>query len=419
MPCRAGAAFAFDRLIVDADASEALFDAVLDEATDRHNPSVSRVPIEDDWELHRPGNPAPDHDTLGEGRCPNVFHPRVGPDDATGPDKPCLGAGGFHDLCEGGTGGMHDGEDTVLSLEEGLEACGRVTVRHKGMLLMNRGQRRGLPSGTGDAAYTRTIAQGRRGCTTDAPATKPPLPPVEQRHAQIRLPDGHRSSRPPLPSQAAYHRRERRAPEGGEKSSRGPSERCVTSPSGAQGSWTRWVHVRRRTCATQAHGSVVHAATPVHAGITPPYRVPFLPGVSPYGGSAVDVGHVVAHVPHDRMLSRCSEALSRLLPQQARHPSPPDSSRSPAGTPPFPQRVWITPCQQHTRGWRHGRGGGVPGPRQGSALAGAASLRQRAATARPGPLGTGAAHAAASAPPAPRQTGSRASVVRPRSPCHD
>ncbi|HEY5864314.1 MAG TPA: hypothetical protein VI542_01995, partial [Candidatus Tectomicrobia bacterium] len=29
---------------------------------------------------------------------------------------------------------------------------------------------------------------GRRGRTTDAPATKPPLPPVEQRHAQIRLP---------------------------------------------------------------------------------------------------------------------------------------------------------------------------------------------------------------------------------------
>ena len=95
------------------------------------------------------------------------------------------------------------------------------------------------------------------------------------------------------------------------------------------------------------------------------------------------------------------------------------SSCSPAGTPPFPQRVWRTPCQQHTRGWRHGRGGGVPGPRQGRALAGAASLRQRAATARPGPLGTGAAHAAASAPRAPRQTGSRASVVRPRSPCHD
>ena len=44
---------------------------------------------------------------------------------------------------------------------------------------------------------------------------------------------------------------------------------------------------------------------------------------------------------------------------------------------------------------------------------------RHAATARPGPLGTGAVHAAASAPPAPRQTGSRASVVRPRSPCHD
>ena len=49
---------------------------------------------------------------------------------------------------------------------------------------------------------------------------------------------------------------------------------------------------------------------------TPPYRVPFPPGVSPCGGSAVDVGHVVAHVPHDRMLSRCSEALSRLLPHK-------------------------------------------------------------------------------------------------------
>ena len=111
--------------------------------------------------------------------------------------------------------------------------------------------------------------------------------------------------------------------------------------------------------------------------------------------------------------------LLPLLPQHARHRSPPASSPSPVDTLPFPKRLWRTPCRQHTRGWRHGRGGGVPGPRQGSALAGAASLRQRAAIARPGPLGTGAAHAAASAPCAPRQTGSRASGVRPRSPCHD
>jgi quercetin dioxygenase-like cupin family protein len=53
------------------------------------------------------------------------------------------------------------------------------------------------------------------------------------------------------------------------------------------------------------------------------------------------------------------------------------------------------------------------------ALTGGESIPERAATARPGPRGTGAAHAAASAPRAPRQTGSRASVVRPRSPCHD
>ena len=134
-------------------------------------------------------------------------------------------------------------------------------------------------------------------------------------------------------------------------------------------------------------------------------------------------GHVFRHgeTPHvvPRHRRRSFLPLLPLLPQHACHRSPPASSPSPVGTLPFPQRLWSTPCQQHTRGWRHGRGGGVPGPRQGSARAGAARLRQRAATARPGPLGTGAAHAAASAPPAPRQTGSRASVVRPRSPCHD
>jgi hypothetical protein len=111
--------------------------------------------------------------------------------------------------------------------------------------------------------------------------------------------------------------------------------------------------------------------------------------------------------------------LLPLLPHHACHRRPPASSPSPVATLSFPQCLGSTPCRQHTRGWRHGRGGGVPGPRQGSALAGAARLRQCATTARPGPRGTGAAHAAASAPRAPRQTGSRASVVRPRYRCHD
>jgi hypothetical protein len=99
--------------------------------------------------------------------------------------------------------------------------------------------------------------------------------------------------------------------------------------------------------------------------------------------SLVDTEPVLDHTPHDNMLSRYSKALSRLLLQQAHHPSSPDGSRSPAGAPPFPQRVWITPYLKHARLRRHNRCRCVLGERPWTALVGTASLWQSAVTGGP------------------------------------
>ena len=127
---RAGTPLSFDGLVVDADAGDALFDAVLHHAPYRHDAAVAGVTVQNDWETHGPGDPAGDQDTLAEGGGPHVLQAGIGAHHAAGAHEPGLRPSGFHNPGQGGAGWVHHAEHPVSPPHQLLQLGGCFLVGH-------------------------------------------------------------------------------------------------------------------------------------------------------------------------------------------------------------------------------------------------------------------------------------------------
>src|SRR6185369_177198 len=73
--------FAFDRLVVDADAGDARVDAVPHEAPHGRDAAVPRVAVDDDREIDALRDPPGDLHAFGHGRGADVGETRISADD--------------------------------------------------------------------------------------------------------------------------------------------------------------------------------------------------------------------------------------------------------------------------------------------------------------------------------------------------
>ena len=117
-----GAALAFDRLVVDADAGDAGTNAVAHQTPHRHDAAVAGIAVDDHRRGHAAGDPAGDLYALGHRGGADIGHAGIAADHAAGADEQRLAARAFHDARERRGRRVHHRQHLALAMNELLQA---------------------------------------------------------------------------------------------------------------------------------------------------------------------------------------------------------------------------------------------------------------------------------------------------------